>query len=383
MQILNNLEITIKTSTMKKIYLILTMITAIGLLVFIGCSKEAGESIESNKTEVEPGNKDLLIESRILDFKSKIDFARENPNLKSGDDLSIEEAVYNIEALANYSYADANTDYEDFITETAEVEVPLTNGNISLVDAGNAYDDVVDNLSEQYNQIPGNEKQLLLSDISVKSVEDNTATLNVTGGYAAASSPPTTSVFGTDDYWWFGQADLNMGGYCDGPYQGTQTNSDAAEQIEHKIMVRRSLPSGHRYFIDIKEVQVMGNYDELIYEPNGLNPVYCYPDLTNPDDQTSNDNYYDKLIYFNTETYQNFHGCLEPSEMNFYLNGMEDIIYDIVFDCFPNQLSGKIFSECDMGWGLSNAGQVVKYYHTNLMYYGNSVGSSGPPTGEL
>jgi len=46
---------------------------------------------------------DQNIEQRILAFKERI-----SSNLKEGGDYSISEAVWNIEALVNYNYADVS-----------------------------------------------------------------------------------------------------------------------------------------------------------------------------------------------------------------------------------------------------------------------------------
>lgn len=65
--------------------------------------------------------------------------------------------------------------------------------------------------------------------------------------------------------------------------------------------------------------------------------------------------------------------------MNFYLDGMEYIIYDMAFECFPDELSGKIFSDCNMYWGMYYQNGFVIYRHENTIHYGISVGSEDLP----
>jgi hypothetical protein len=364
---------------MKKLYLTFTMISAIGLQVFFGCSKEAGENPGNQETVFQPSEKDLQIESKILAFKQKVEFARQNPNLKSGDDLTIEDAVWNVEALANYTYADASTGFDDYISETSEIEVPLTNGLVSITDAGTAYNQIIDTLTEQYNQIPGQDKHLVMADVMLKETDGQSATFDVTAGFAKGTGSSGFSPFNINDHWKYGLGLYNMGGYCDGPYEGTQKDKDAAEKIQYKINWRIAIPLGHQYFIDIKEVYVDGLEGLIFLDPYSPNQTSCECcDLVNPNDLTVNDNMYDHYMFRSYSGYPNHHECLSPSEMNFYLNSMEYIIYNIIYQCFPTELDGKIFSSSNIiGNYLINYNTT--YFHEAYIYYGTSVGSGITP----
>jgi hypothetical protein len=365
---------------MKKVYVTIAFISAIGMLLFLGCSKENEQKETEQQKVFQPSEQDLQIEGKILAFKQKLDYVRENPNLKSGeDDLTIDEAVWNIEALVNYTYADASADFYTIVNDSVSITVNLIEGRVAINDIIAAYDQIVDSLSAKYNQILSTEKQLMIADVSVKEINEVAVVFEVNSAISSGILNPG-GWFGVNDIWFYGMADYNNGGYCGGIYNGTHTNDDAAEQIQRKIMFRRSLPSGHRYFIDIKEVYVDGQNNELIYEPNSQEPILCgCCDIINPNDPIQNDNYYDRLVFFNWAYYQNFHGCLSKDEMNFYLGSMEDIIYDMVFECFADELSGKIFSDCNMYWGLYVINGAVTYYHTNSIHYGISMGSGDPP----
>lgn len=105
--------------------------------------------------------------------------------------------------------------------------------------------------------------------------------------------------------------------------------------------------------------------------------------LVNPNDPNPWDNINDMLLFYNygyPVAYPNFHQCIPPNEMNFYLGGIEDIIYDLAYDCFPTQLDGKIFTSCNMlGSALYGSGYEYWVYHEVDIYYGISVGSEDPP----
>lgn len=353
-------------------------------LVF-SCSKNNEQVNTDKKNSYQPTEKELQIESRILAFKEKVDFARANPGLKSGgEDLSVDDAVWSIEALVNYTYADASEQFDKLVNNHDSVTVNLTNGMITIDDATDAYDEIVSIISGHYNNLPSQDKQLIIADVSLRESDGVTAIFNVSSGIGDGPPNPFAG-FGENDHWYFGFGDLNAGGYCDGPYQGTHTDSDAAEEIEKKINMRMSLPVGHRCFTNIKSVYAGGDELYLIYEKDTPEEIWCECcDIENPNDPTPHDNYLDFLVFFNYEQWQNFHGCLHsihpnyPDEMNFYLNSMEDIIYEMAYECFPDQLEGKIFSRCNMYWGYYPYIGSASRWHYNTIYYGESVGGDPP-----
>jgi hypothetical protein len=130
------------------------------------------------------------------------------------------------------------------------------------------------------------------------------------------------SDFGPTDYWYYG----NLQGKCDGSGQGV--GSDAAEQIQYKVNMRRSLPAGHSYFTGIKNVFCDPSTDEIKFDGTTI----CEEgSLVNPNDPYPWNNINDMLLFINYgyPEYNNFHNCIPPDEMNFSLNGLEEIVYDI------------------------------------------------------
>jgi hypothetical protein len=363
---------------MKKIFLTLTLISAIGMLLFFGCSKESEQKDTEQQKVFQPSEQDLLIEGKILAFKQKLDYVRENPNLKSGEeDMPVEEAVWNIEALVNYTYADASADFNTIVNDSVSITINLVDGKVAISDLTAAYDQIVDSLTEKYNQIQSEDKQLMIADISLIESNGTSAVFTVNSGISEGNSNPG-GWFGPTDYWFYG----NLLGKCD-IYYGQGDGSDAAEQLQRKVNIRKSLPIGHRYFIDIKNVFCEALEDQIIYEPNTPNVIECECcNLTNPNDPVPWNNINDKLLFFNhgyALGINNFHDCIPPDEMNFYLAGLEEVIYNIGYDCFSQQLSGKIFSSCNMDWGLLVAPEESWFFHTANIQYGVSVGSGIPP----
>jgi hypothetical protein len=369
-----NKFVTLKKNKMKKLYFNLTILSAIGMLLFFSCSKESEQKDTGQQKVFQPSEQDVLIEGKILAFKQKLEYTRENPNLKSGEaDLTIEEAVWNIEALVNYTYADASAEYETLINDQINITVNLSDSKVAFYDAVNTYDNIVDSIAVKFNQIQSEEKYLIVVDVSVIETDGETVTFGIDPGIGTDGPPGWFNDFGPTDYWFYGQLD----GKCD-QYIGQGIGSDAAEQIQFKVNMRRSLPEGHSYFIDIKNVYCNPWSEEITFEQT-LQCECC--DLLNPNDPNPGDNINDYLLFLNYgyPGINNFHDCIPPNEMNFYLGGLEEIVYNIAYDCFSQQLSGKIFVRCDMDWDLIPAGEEYWILHNVNIQYGISVGSGGPP----
>jgi len=342
---------------MKKIYLTLVFISAIGLLIFFGCSKEKNQIVENQENSLQPTKKDLQIEKKILAFKEKIKSAKKNPNLKSsGDNLTPDETVWNTESLLNYTYADATNDKEYFIIDSIFIDVALTNEKVSFNNVVSLYDQIVDSLTKKYNLITYTEKHLVFVDVFNKVTTGQLCTFGVIFGFNAGPPINPFAGFDNNDWWWWWNGLCNNGGYCNGPYAGTHTDSDAAEEIEKKIRYRQAIPGGGQYYYtDIVTVWIENPSSGVYIIETG---DYYDCNFGNPNDTTQWDNFYDYLMFHSYDQWPNFHGCLCPNEMNFYLNGMENIIYTKLYTCIP-MLDGKDFIACDM------KGELLMYNYTS------------------
>ena len=352
---------------MKKFYLTLIFISAIGLSIFIGCSKEKNQIVENQENSLQPTKKDLQIEKRILAFKQRIKSAKENPNLKSsGDNLTPDETVWYTESLLNYTYADAANDKEYFIIDSIFIDVALTNEKVSFNNVVSFYDQIVDSLTKQYNLITYTEKHLVFVDVFNKVTSGQSCTFGVIFGFNAGPPINPFAGFGDNDWWFYGNSDYNQGGYCNGPYSGTHKDSDAAEEIEKKIRYRQAIPGGGQYYYtDIVTVLIISPTQDVEI---GSNTYPC--NLINPNDTNPDDNYYDYLMFVSNTSLPNYHLCLCPDEMNFYLNGMEYIIYTKLYSCIP-EINGKDFISCNMGYDFILCSNFVTInIHTACINYG-------------
>jgi len=155
---------------MKKIAL-LSAFTV--LAVILSCTKQPSEmeNLMTSSDQMAANENDT--EQRILSFKESI-----SGNLKHEGDLSIDDAVWNIEALANYEYADVSFgNLPNINWDSAFISVSLTGGKVTINEAASVYEKVIDSLRAQYQGLPAN-SHLIFVDIFSK---DSTAS-NVTFG---------------------------------------------------------------------------------------------------------------------------------------------------------------------------------------------------------
>ena len=283
-------------------------LTILSLAVFVlaaitySCSKQDQAEPVSSTTEISQSDADILMENKIRAFKSKMEFLRENPSYKSGESMSVDSAVWYMEAASNYTYSHASNTYNELVVDSININVPTHNGQIQLNDMLTAYDEMINDISESYYAIPNEEKYLVVNDVSFIAEESGIVTLGIIAGFGIDEISGTNGLFGHE--WWFGH-EL---GDCDFNNPGT----DAAEQIEDKILLRKGTPSG-----DIR----YSNVETFSIQADGY---------LNTEDLIPYDNMYDYLMFYMWDPYNgtmpNVHYCVSVEEMNFYLLAAEYIL---------------------------------------------------------
>ena len=113
----------------KVIYKVITVITI--LLIIGACSKDF------NKMDNQEAEQLSSVEQRILAFKSVIE--NEELNYKSGQKYLKDTAVWNIEALANYTYADVSQNLENIYFYNCYVDCPISQDSILSLDVTVVY----------------------------------------------------------------------------------------------------------------------------------------------------------------------------------------------------------------------------------------------------
>jgi hypothetical protein len=347
---------------MKKIIYSLSIISVM-ILVLLSCIKNSDE-VSSQFSQASQMIQDgQSFEQRILSFKSAIE-----SGLKSGYSYPIDSAVRYTEALVNYTYADVRNNLQGLTIDSVFIEVDLSSGKITPAEVANTYDMIIDSLTIQYQNLPSQNLHLVFADVFSRDSTAGTVFFGIISGFSYGS-PISTGGFGEEDYWIFGWSWCNSGGYCEpSEFAGTHTNDDAAEQIERKIRNQIGVPSGRYFAYDVITFEIWpdGIVDDL---GDQYDDYYC--DFLNYNDQNTQDNYYDNLIFTNYSEWPNFHYCLCPEEMNFYWVGTKEVSTDILYSCedIEEVIANKAFMSIDI-LGTNDLGEEYHYCHIMTNSYG-------------
>jgi hypothetical protein len=249
-----------------------------------GCKKE------TTNTPVAVSAADQKITRQVQTFKQKL-----ISNLKDGEDVKLDSAIWYLEATLNFTYARANNTRDVINLDSAKIVLPLIQKSTILSsDLATAYANLVDSLSLHYHAIPG-EKGVVFTDLAIIESADNNVVIKMTDMITTTSNSGHSG-FGPDDYWLWG----NNGRKCD----GTLMPWDAAKKLaQHANMGDCVLPIScytsveQSPMIFPEDVPSSGNpfgyWDYLLFELGGLNPEVSQ--------------------------------CLSPDAMNYYLAGLKTI----------------------------------------------------------
>ena len=281
----------------KTILLFLALILVAG--GFNACKKD------QQKAEQTPsGLSDNEVVDKIRNFKTSGTSGNRN-----ADDVSIDEALWYISTTANYTYSDLTAENEKTWVDTCLINISLTNSKVSLTEVYAKYELLVDSLRTFYAAKNEENKQFLTVSLQPVSMDDYNLVCKASAVFTY--SPVTGGGFcnfNSEDYWsfwWFHQ-----GGICGGPNSGTNLESDAAEEIQKRIMrCKGVLPSNYYYELTTTIP---------IYEPL-LHPI---------DPNVGPHNYGYSYLYWNSSQYPGFDGCISPQYLNFYLTKIKEYIYN-------------------------------------------------------
>lgn len=333
-------------------------LTMLSLALFVvaaitySCAKQDQTEPVSSATEISQSDADILIENKIRAFKSKMELLRENPSYKSVETMSVDSAVWYMEAASNYSYGNANTPWDKLVVDSFNIDLATTNGEVDLNDLISAYDEMINGIADSFDAIDYEEKHLVVNDISLMGSESGTATFMIIAGFGVEESAGTSGYF--NHAWYYGM----LKGDCDFNYLGT----DAAEIIEDKILLLKGTPAPNVKYTDVES-----------FEIHAISFV-------NTEDLEPNNNMYDYLMFYCFDDYAgimpNVHTCVSVDEMNFYYLGTQYVLnHDQPQFARP---PGKSLITVDL-MGDCICGQYgTSYMHHALVQYGIPYISSDP-----
>jgi len=315
---------------------------------FTNCQKQKEDLNKQINNQISIDEKSQAMTSHVLAFKAKMEYYRNNPDLKTGSELyTADSAVLELESLLNYNFCYTGIECNKKTFEISEITMPLNeierinDPNLMLV----YYDKVIDTIQAQMGRVDYENMKILLVDLEQTGTDSNGDAIVSVGALIGnernvpVAHPPTG--------WWFG----NLGGTCEHFNIGVY---DATTQLVGDIMFVHfpAPPPGKiKRITTILKLDPINPEDHFIVDP---------PDRNNYKDS--------KLFYANKDygTITDATRCLtDHDEMPFYLNHYNQFILDAEIDeglelteCFVND-----FEEFD-------ANEHSKIWHELTIYLG-------------
>lgn len=333
---------------MKRFYLLLvTLLVASMAITTVSCKKE------QTTTETAQGEATL---ARIMDFKQQVDYYKANPDVKDGEAVTLDEAIWNIEALFNLTYSYPELSYGR--TETADTVLYLPVGSdntVLLTDLTVFYGQMYEVISEIYHSIELDSKQFIILDVELGERHGNQQAIRLQSvqGSAKGIQPPTPqpivwAPFADGPDWYYGE---NLG-QRDGSFY---LEMDAADTLANKlnaILVPKA-PHGQAYiYTEIRKKELPSNF-LIPFSHNLYQGEYCEFYMENATEE-------DKL--------------LSTSQMNFQYYGERHLIMDILPN-YEDESQSQIPSDFKLyvvtieDYKIST-GQSLTIWHHTKAYYG-------------
>ncbi len=299
---------------MKKITLIITAFTIL-FITLVSCNKDQ----ELVQTEPQIDQTEL----KILAFKSKV----ESPvNPKSEETISVDSAIWYIEALLNYSYCEVNS-AEVVKIDSVFVTIPTSsNGDFNINNVVEAYYQFNTDLNEMIDH-----NKMRITDISYVENDSkaNTTTLKLTTVITGSVVPTISFTFGDTDYW----RPVYGDGKCD-IYSGQFIGYDAGTKLQSRTNYRIAyyLPYGYSTSVEVISTGAYWGYQEYYWQGSENSCI-------NPDEM----NYWLSQVYTLTQ-------LLTPSE--------EKRILYVNYDVDGYVGGSYLYHKADLSYGIWNVKNI-------------------------
>lgn len=258
---------------MKKLSQFLKTLPAVVIvLTMASCNKE------QTNTELAQGEATL---ARIMDFKQQVDYYKANPAIKDGETMTLDEAIWNIEALFNLTYAYPELSYGHTVTADTVLYLPVGAGNtVLLTDLTVFYGQMYDVVRGIYRGIELDNKQFLILDVEAGALNGGQQAIKLHSVQGSVKGTPSTpppmpqnGPFPPGVSWWYG---VN-GGNSQGNFVDKKDAADTLTGMLNYWLVPKA-PANYEY-IYTHTVTINTELDDHhLYPYSGfpmVEPRYC------------------------------------------------------------------------------------------------------------
>lgn len=373
---------------MKNILKICLLLVTLSLVTFYACHKD---NAVSNYEDIQYENaaKPKLVylaeyESyQISTDKAKAKIAElteamrgNNLVLRSSETVSLDEAVWNIEALANASQARAKWHYKNLKVFTSYIPLTATTENgkkrVSKQEVSDKYGQVVSEIkqAEKNTRYPGSHRKTIYADVSPYQDESGNIVLELRTGVGTDPNgcngcpvdeeyEPTYSCVSTDCW----RTGFRLG-TCNTPPSGPGPNTFDASDIIQTLVTSNA--AGAPCLSSMNQV-VPPNMSDFGYFINILqSPIIRPTQYPNPDFQGTPE----IRRYLLFRSFQSAPGgyvtCLNPSDITFFRIGVEKIIISQYNNNVGGLWTGRYFIDCNVFYdfvtdGTQNLHHALRY----------------------
>jgi len=270
---------------MKKLNLcIIVILLMVGLF---SCKKDTIDQQQTQEDELMMRSKKVI--ALIHNFEQKM-----NDALKSGETISLDSAIWNLEASLNYNYADPEEAVGEYSFSKSNYTIEVdANNEVLFSDVQTVYSQMEQDLGNSFKS--GDETVVIFSDVALDSVMGGTAYLSGTNGFSSGIARNYVPI---DDDWIWGTLGQEYGNPLLGNCSGTDTTSDASDELQWRLNNPMPVPTEQIFYINLVTEEATGFDFEVGGDPR-LYVGWDYPA----------DN------------------CLTIDTLTYYLNQSDDIIY--------------------------------------------------------
>lgn len=213
---------------MKRLYLLLVILLVASMAITtVSCKK--GQAT----TETAQGEATL---ARIMNFKQQVDYYKANPAIKDGESVTLDEAIWNIEALFNLTYAKPEDAYSETTGFLFSLYLPVnTHGRVLVSDLCYLYEQVKSMARTYYANLDYTDKGFLFMTVELGEQIDGFVRIDFRGKAGERCAQNIVNVNPHDSIMYIGpfrqEDDWNYkrgNGKCDGSY----AYSGADDQLE-------------------------------------------------------------------------------------------------------------------------------------------------------
>ena len=298
--------------------LVATMIIVATVATFlVGCKKEQiPEAIETRQ--------DKTTLDRIMDFKQQLETVKEVHDEKDVSYMSIADAVWNLEALFNLTYAYPDDYYAQTVCRDTTLYLPIcANDSVLMNDLSVFYDKLFETVQDIYRNIELDDKQFLILDLEAGQRNGSQLSIvihTVQGSVETTPSTPTPPAypwpgpFEEGVSWFYGE----NGGNSNYQFFNVMDAADTLSRVLNARLVSVA-PEGYLYYYTNVKMKELGVGQHCTYSNSqypDLGP-YCEFYKENP---TGND------FWLNSDQ-MNFHYFGERYlVLNYFRNNVDDPI---------------------------------------------------------